>query len=75
MITLMSYGDRVPENVAGKAAHVATFFADTMAEILAEDEVVATDNAGEVLCLPGSVCITKLGEVLLMDSASAWAEI
>ena len=75
MITLMSYGDRVPENVAGKAAHVATFFADTKAEIAAEDEVVATGNAGDVTCLPGSACITKLGETLLMDSAGAWAEI
>ena len=75
MITLMSYGDRVPENVAGKAAHVATFFADTKAEIAAEDEVVATGNAGDVTCLPGSACITKLGETLLLDSVGEWAEI
>ena len=75
MISLMSWGDKVPDTNADRAGYVATLFADTKAEILAEDEVVATVNAGEVLCLPGSSCITKLGEVLLVDGAGAWGEI
>ena len=75
MISLMGWGDKVPDTNADRAGYVATLFADTKAEILAEDEVVATANAGEVLCLPGSACITKLGEVLLVDSAGAWGEI
>ena len=75
MISLMSWGDKVPDTNADRAGYVATLFADDKAEMLAEDEVVATDNAGEVLCLPGSACITKLGEVLLVDGAGAWAEI
>ena len=54
---------------------VATLYADTKAEIAAEDEAVATVNAGTILCLPGSSCITKLGEVLIMDSAGVWAGI
>lgn len=75
MISLMNWGDKVPDTNADRAGYVATLFADTKAEIEAEDEVVATANAGEVLCLPGSGCITKLGEVLLLDSAGEWAVI
>ena len=75
MISLMSWGDKVPDTNADRAGYVATLFADTKAEILAEDEVVATANAGDVLCLPGSDCVTKLGEVLLLDGAGEWGEI
>ena len=75
MISLMSWGDKVPDTNADRAGYVAMLFADTKAEVLAEDEVVATANAGEVLCLPGSSCITKLGEVLIVDSAGVWGEI
>ncbi len=52
-----------------------SLYADTKAEIEAEDETVSTVNAGDVVCVPGSNCVTKLGEVLLLDSAGAWAEI
>lgn len=54
---------------------VATLYADTKAEIVAEHEEVPTVNAGTILCLPGSSCITKLGEVLIMDSTGVWAQI
>lgn len=59
-------------NVVGGYAQL---YADTKAEIAAEDEVVATANSGDVTCLAGSACITKIGEVLLLDSAGSWAEI
>lgn len=52
-----------------------SLYADTKAEIAAEDKTVATVNAGAVVCLAGSHCITKLGEVLMLDSTGAWAEI
>ena len=45
-----------------------SLYADTKAEIAAEDDTVATANAGDVVCVPGSHCITKLGEVLMLDS-------
>ena len=54
---------------------LASLYADTSAEIAAEDGEVTTVNAGDVLCLPGSSCITKAGEVLLLDSAGVWAEV
>ena len=50
-------------------------FADTKAEIAGEDATVATANAGAVLCMPGSTCITPLGEVLILNTAGAWSEL
>lgn len=54
---------------------LASLFATTKGEITAEDAVVTTVNAGDLLCLPGSSCITKAGEVLFLDDAGIWAEV
>lgn len=73
-IYLNSWGDQRVSNRETLGTAVS-LFATLKAEILAEDDTVATVNEGVVRCLPGSTCITKAGEVLILDSSDAWAEI
>jgi hypothetical protein len=63
-----------PENLKAWG-HMASLFADTKAEIQAEDEVVNTGNCGVVTCLAGSSCITLAGEVLQLGSNGTWTEM
>lgn len=53
----------------------ASLYADTKAEVLAEDATITTSNAGVKTFIEGSTAITPLGEVLILDSAGAWHEI
>lgn len=55
--------------------NTADLFADTKAEIVAEDAVLTTTNAGVITCPDGSSCITPLGEVMILNSAGVWAQI
>jgi hypothetical protein len=53
----------------------AELFADTKAEILAEDATVLTTNAGLFPCQQGASCITAAGELCFMNSSGVWAEV
>lgn len=55
--------------------HPASLYADTKAEIIAVGATVPTENEGTIVVLPGSNCVTALGEVLLINSSGVWAEI
>lgn len=73
MISLMDWGNRVDD--VDQVGYVATLYADTRAEIEAAGKDVKVANIGTIHCMPGSSCITKLGEVLLLSGSGTWGVI
>jgi hypothetical protein len=65
---------RNPENLR-PWGHAASLYASTKQEIIAAGSTVTTVNEGTIVVIPGSDCITKLGEVLLLDPVDGWGEI
>lgn len=65
---------RNPENLR-PWGHAASLYSSTKQEIIAAGSTVTTQNEGTIVVIPGSECITKLGEVLLLDSVDGWVEI
>lgn len=72
-IYVHSLGD---QRVSGRDTFgtAVSLFADTKAEIAAEDDTVATVNEGVVKCIPGSDCVVHTGEVMMLNSAGVWAQ-
>ncbi len=73
MITLNSWGNLNQSN--HQAGVRASLFADLKAEIVAENDTVATANEGNVKCIAGSSCITAAGELLFINSSGVWNEV
>ena len=69
----MSFALRNPDELIYGGA--ASLYASTKAEVLAEDATITTTNSGVITVIEGSMAITPLGEVCILDDAGAWHEI
>ena len=63
----------LPANTGVTEGHRYSLYATLKAELTGA--ALVSDNGGAITCMVGSEAITKLGEVLQLDSDGAWYEI